>query len=46
MRPTLPVILITGYTDLGVLKELNGLRIILKPYTEDDLVNEIGAALR
>jgi PAS domain S-box-containing protein len=45
-RPTLPVILITGYTDLGVLKEVNNLRIILKPYAEDDLVNAIDAALR
>ena len=46
MRPTLPVILITGYSDLDVLKELNDLRIILKPFTEDDLVNAIGAALK
>ena len=46
MRPTLPVILITGYRDLAVLKELNDLRIILKPFTEDDLVNAIGAALK
>jgi CheY-like chemotaxis protein len=46
MRPTLPVILITGYTDLGALKELNDLRIILKPFTEDELVNAIGAALK
>ena len=45
MRPTLPVILITGYSDLDVLKELNDLRIILKPFTEDDLVNTISAAL-
>jgi signal transduction histidine kinase len=45
-RPTLPVILITGYTNLEVLKELNGLPIILKPYFEDDLVNAIRAALR
>jgi CheY-like chemotaxis protein len=46
MRPTLPVILITGYSDLAVLKELNDLRIIFKPFTEDDLVNAIGAALK
>jgi CheY-like chemotaxis protein len=45
MRPTLPVILITGYSDLDVLKEFNDLRIILKPFTEDDLVNTISAAL-
>jgi PAS domain S-box-containing protein len=46
MRPTLPVILMTGYSDLDVLKGLNELRIILKPFTEDDLVNAIGAALK
>ena len=46
MRPTLPVILITGYSDLAVLKELNDLRIISKPFTEDDLVNAIGVALK
>jgi PAS domain S-box-containing protein len=45
MRPTLPVILMTGYRDLNVRKEFNDLRIILKPFTEDDLVNAIGAAL-
>jgi PAS domain S-box-containing protein len=45
MRPILPVILITGYRDLNVRKEFNDLRIILKPFTEDDLVNAIGAAL-
>ena len=45
-RPELPVILITGYSDLDVLKEFNDLRIILKPFTEDDLVNAIGAALK
>jgi PAS domain S-box-containing protein len=46
MRPTLPVILMTGYSNLDVLKELNDLRIILKPFTEEDLVNAIGAALK
>jgi len=43
MRPILPVILMTGYRDLSV--RINDLRIILKPFTEDDLVNAIGAAL-
>jgi FixJ family two-component response regulator len=43
-RPTLPVILITGYSDVDVLKEFNDLRIIVKPFTEDDLVNTINAA--
>ncbi|MGY2907013.1 response regulator [Bradyrhizobium sp. URHC0002] len=45
MRPTLPVILVTGYSDVDVLKEFNHLRIILKPFTEGDLVNTISAAL-
>jgi DNA-binding NtrC family response regulator len=46
MRPTLPVILITGYSNLDILEEFNNLRIIFKPFTEDDLVNAIGAALK
>ncbi|WP_265441256.1 PAS domain-containing hybrid sensor histidine kinase/response regulator [Bradyrhizobium sp. SEMIA] len=46
MRPTLPVILMTGYSDLDLLKELKDSRIILKPFTEDDLVNTIDAALK
>jgi FixJ family two-component response regulator len=41
----LPIILITGYSDVDVLKEFNDLRIILKPFTEDDLINTISAAL-
>ena len=45
MRPTLPVILITGYSDVDVLKGFNDLRVIVKPFTEDDLVNTISAAL-
>ncbi|WFU34402.1 PAS domain S-box protein [Bradyrhizobium brasilense] len=45
MLPTLPIILITGYSDRPVPNELNDLRIILKPFTEDELVNAIGAAL-
>ncbi|MBR0749034.1 PAS domain S-box protein [Bradyrhizobium japonicum] len=46
MRPTLPVILMTGYGDLDPLKELKDSRIILKPFAEDDLVNTIEAALK
>jgi FixJ family two-component response regulator len=45
MRPTLPVILLTGYSDPDILKELRESRIILKPFTEEDLVNTISAAL-
>ncbi|WP_162268344.1 response regulator [Bradyrhizobium manausense] len=46
MRPILPVVLMSGYRDLNVRKEFNDLRIILKPFTENDLVNAISAALR
>lgn len=45
-RPTLPVVLMTGHRNLDLLEELNDLRVILKPFTEDDLVDVIGAALR
>jgi signal transduction histidine kinase len=44
MRPTLPVILVTGYGDLDLLKEFDETRILLKPYSEDDLVTKINAA--
>jgi hypothetical protein len=46
MRPVLPVILMSGYRDLNVRKEFNDLRIILKPFTENDLLNAIGASLK
>jgi CheY-like chemotaxis protein len=36
-RPTLPVILITGYRDLDALKEFGESRILQKPYTESEL---------
>jgi CheY-like chemotaxis protein len=45
VRPTLPIILMTGYRDLDILKKFNDWRIISKPFTEDDLVNTIRAAL-
>jgi PAS domain S-box-containing protein len=46
MRPTLPVILMTGHSDPDLLKELKDSRIILKPFTEQDLVDTIDAALK
>jgi PAS domain S-box-containing protein len=44
-RPALPVILVTGYVDLDVVKKFGESRILQKPYTEDDLVDKITAAL-
>lgn len=45
MRPTLPVILMTGYHDLDIPRKFNDWRTISKPFTEDDLVNTISDAL-
>jgi FixJ family two-component response regulator len=45
MRPNLPVILVTGYGGLDVLKEFDETRILQKPYREDDLLDKIVAAL-
>ena len=45
MQPTLPVILVTGYGDLDLLKEFGKSRILQKPYSEADLVDKITAAL-
>jgi CheY-like chemotaxis protein len=44
--PALPVILVTGYGDLDVLKEFGESRVLQKPYTEGDLAEKINAALR
>lgn len=45
LRPTLPVILVTGYADLDVLKRLDGSQILQKPYSHGDLVEKIKVAL-
>jgi CheY-like chemotaxis protein len=45
LRPTLPVILVTGYADLDVLKRLDGSQILQKPYSDGDLVEKIKVAL-
>jgi PAS domain S-box-containing protein len=44
-RPTLPVILVTGYVGLDVLEKFGESRILQKPYTEGDLVEKITAVL-
>jgi PAS domain S-box-containing protein len=44
-RPDLPVILVTGYVDLDVVKQFGEAYILQKPYTEGDLVDKITAAL-
>ena len=46
IRPTLPIILVTGHGDLDVLKEFGKLRILQKPYTEGNLVDKITAVLK
>ena len=45
IRPTLPVILVTGYVDLDLLKGLDGSQILQKPYTDGELVEKVKAAL-
>jgi PAS domain S-box-containing protein len=44
-RPTLPVILVTGYRDLDALQEFGESRTLQKPYTESELTEKITAAL-
>jgi CheY-like chemotaxis protein len=43
--PSLPVIIVTGYSNHGSLKEFGAARILRKPYTESGLIEEIKAAL-
>jgi CheY-like chemotaxis protein len=44
-RPTLPVVIVTSDGDAEILRELSETRILHKPYTEDDLIDRIMAAL-
>ena len=45
MRPTLPVILITGYGYRENLKDFGEARLLQKPYAEDELMGKIAKAL-
>ena len=44
-RPTLPVVIVTSDGDAEILREISETRILHKPYTEDDLIDRIMAAL-
>jgi CheY-like chemotaxis protein len=44
-RPSLPIIFVTGYGDLDVLRQFGDTPILEKPYAEGDLAAAIGAAL-
>jgi PAS domain S-box-containing protein len=45
-RPALPVILVTGYGNLDLIKEFGDSRILEKPFTRDDLVEAFTRALK
>lgn len=45
LRPSLPFILMTGNGDLDPLKEIAGMRILQKPWTDIELAEEIAKAL-
>ncbi|MEI7037737.1 response regulator [Fulvimonas yonginensis] len=44
-RPALPVLFITGYADFATLREVGDERIISKPFSEEDLLAKVQAAL-
>jgi CheY-like chemotaxis protein len=44
--PSLPFILMTGNGEMDPLKELAGIRILQKPWTDTELAEEIRQALR
>jgi CheY-like chemotaxis protein len=44
-RPALPVILVTGYSELDALNKIGERRILQKPYTDSELVRKITLAL-
>ncbi len=45
LRPRLPVILVTGYADIGNTADLDGMQLLKKPYRQDDLAAAIQRAL-
>lgn len=45
LRPSLPFVLMTGNGEMDPLKETAGMRILEKPWTEGELVEEIAKAL-
>lgn len=46
LRPQLPVVLVTGYSDIADANDLRGMQLIKKPYRLDDLAVAIDRALR
>jgi PAS domain S-box-containing protein len=44
-RPSLPVLFITGYADFAAFKEVGDERIVSKPFSEEDLLGKVQAAL-
>jgi PAS domain S-box-containing protein len=45
LRPSLPFILMTGSGEMDALKEIAGMRILQKPWTDGELAEEIRQAL-
>jgi len=44
-RPNLPVVIVTGYAEIGETKDLEGMLLLKKPYRLDDLAATIENAL-
>ncbi len=44
-QPSLAILFVTGYADLGALKEVSEEHIVSKPFREDELLAKIHAAL-
>lgn len=45
LRPALPILLVTGYPDLGALRELADDEILRKPFRDGELVERVKRAL-
>jgi CheY-like chemotaxis protein len=45
LRPSVPCILMTGNGEMDPLKEIAGMRILQKPWTDGEPVEEIAKAL-
>jgi signal transduction histidine kinase len=46
LKPALPVLFVTGYADLAVLRDIEDFHIIQKPFRSDDIARKVRDALR
>jgi CheY-like chemotaxis protein len=46
LKPDIPVLFMTGYTDTGVPSSLSACKVLVKPFDPNLIVSELGAMMR